>query len=389
MSQDLQLFSQNTDLVQSSKYAEIADDLGNDLTGGISGSYAILSIKGSRFSLKYKGDMTPVTNPDNGDPVGSLELVLVKANPFLTKQYYVKGYVEGDSAAPDCFSIDGKVPAAASPHPQHANCATCPQNTFSKINEKTGKKTKPCQDNKKMAVLPLADLKNEIFGGPMLMRVPAASLGDLATFGSTMKARGYAYNAVAVRVSFDLTVSYPKLVLKAIRPLTDAEAEIVIEWYKSDVVDKMLADFSDLKTADAAANPPAHAGDQDFEIPQEPAPAPVKAAAPPPPPPAVKPTPKAPPAQPVPTKSAGVSFGGTKAAAPPSNAAPAAPATAAKPAPKPKATKPAPAPAPVAQPAEAASTAPEGDVDTTTEVIPGNLDNDIAGILDELNQIAG
>ena len=378
MSQDLQVFSQKTDLVQSSKYAEIAGELDDDLTGGVSGSYAIISIKGSRFSLKYKGDMTPITNPETGDPVGSLELVLVKANPYLTKQFYMKGYVEGDSSPPDCFSIDGKVPAHASPKPQHANCATCPQNTFSKINEKTGKKTKPCQDNRKMAVLPLGDLKNEMFGGPMLMRVPAASLGDLATFGSTMKQRGYAYNAVAVRVSFDLTVSYPKMVLKAIRPLTDEEAEQVIEWYKSDSVDKMLADFSDI--AAPAAEAAAPAGDPDFEQP-------VAAPAPKPAPVAAKPAvPKAPPAQAAAPKPNGVSFGGTKVAAPQPIAAPAAPPAVA---PKPAKPKPAPKPAPVAQPVEAQVEAPGEDVDTTTEVVSGNLENDIAGILNDLNSIAG
>ncbi len=386
MSQDLTLFQNAGDLtVMSNKFAAILDDVGEDLTGGVSGSYAIISIKGSRFSLKYKGDMTPITNPETGDPVGSLELVLVRSNPFLTKQYYAKGFVEGDSAAPDCFSIDGKAPSAQSPLPQHANCATCPQNTFSKINESTGKKTKPCQDNRKMAVLPLNDLKNEMFGGPMLMRIPAASLGDLATFGSTLKQRGFTYNAVAVRLSFDLTVSYPKLVFKAIRPLSDEEADTVIEWYGSDTVDKMLADFSDV-TPKGAAEQPEPVKDEVFEQPQ-----PVKQAAPP----VVTPTPvkpaapakpaaqapKAPPAQPANKPAAGVSFGGAKA--------PAAPAKAAAPAAPKKPAQPKPTPAPVvAQPEETVATAPTEDVDTTTEVLPGNLESDIASILNDLNAIA-
>lgn len=380
MAQDMQLFqgAGNEMAVMSSKFGELVAETGDDLSGGVSGSYAIISIKGSRFSLKYKGDMTVVTNPDNGDPVGSLELVLVKSNPFLTKQFYAKGYVEGDSSPPDCFSIDGKTPSAGSPSVQHSNCATCPQNTFSKINEKTGKKAKPCQDNRKMAVLPLSDLKNELFGGPMLMRVPAASLGDLATFGATLKARGYAYNSVAVRVSFDLTVSYPKLVLKAIRPLTDEEADIVIEWYKSDVVDKMLADFSDIVVPAAEAAPV----DEVFEQPPVQA-AVVKPAPAPAPKPVAAQAPKAPPAQPVQAPKATVSFGGTKAAAPAATA-PAAPVVA----PKPKAAA-KPKPAPVAAPVEAEAPAVADDVDTTTEVVPGNLENDIAGILDELNSIAG
>lgn len=369
---DMILFENNVGL--PSVMQGMVDEIGGDLSGGIAGSYAILAIKGGRFSVKHQGQMTPVTN-EQGDPVGSFEAVLVKSNPYLTKQYYAKGYVEGDSAAPDCFSIDGKVPSNASPAIQHTNCAGCPMNTFSKINESTGKKTKPCQDNKKMAVLPADDLVNELYGGPMLMRIPAASLKDLAMFGDTLKSRGYPYNAVRVRLSFDLTVSYPKLIFKAVRPLTEDEAVQVLEWYNSDAVAKMLADFEDITV------PPQAAIDEVFEQPPQ---APPVAA---PTPPAAKPqvkaaapaqAPKAPAAPPATApKAPGATFGKPAAAAP--KAAPAAPKP---PVVKAKPAAPAPAPAPVV------SEAGE-EVDTTTEIIPGNLENDIAGILDELNAIAG
>lgn len=371
---DMVLFNNDTSLVVSDKFKGMVDEIGGDLSGGVNGSYAILSFKGSRFSVKYQGQMTPITN-DQGDPVGSFEAVLVKSNPYLTKQYYAKGFVEGDSSAPDCFSIDGKVPSEASPAKQHTNCAACPMNTFSKINESTGKKTKPCQDNRKMALLPADDLVNELFGGPMLARIPAASLKDLAMFGDTLKARGFSYNSVRVRIGFDLTVSYPKLVFRAIRPLTDEEADKVLEWYQSDAVAKMLADFADITV-------PVDAGsvvDELFEqppaatiIPPVVKPKPVtivqqpKAAAPAAPKPVVIPKP-APAAQA--PKAPGATFG-------------------AKATPGPKATptpKAAPAPAPVVAPAEVAA----DDTDTSTEVIPGNLEDDIAGILDQLNSIAG
>lgn len=370
---DMVLFQNDSSLMVSDKFKGMVDEIGGDLSGGVNGSYAILSFKGSRFSVKYQGQMTPITN-EQGDPVGSFEAVLVKSNPYLTKQYYKAGYTEGDSSAPDCFSIDGKVPSEASPAKQHTNCAACPMNTFSKINESTGKKTKPCQDNRKLALLPADDLVNELFGGPMLARVPAASLKDLAMFGDTLKSRGFSYNSVRVRIGFDLTVSYPKLVFKAIRPLTDEEADKVLEWYQSDAVAKMLADFADITVPASEAPAP----DELFEQPQPAAiippvvkPKPItivqqpKAAAPAAPKPVV--TPKPAPAAQAP-KAPGATFG--------AKATPAA-----KPAPAPKAT---PAPAPVVE------AVPEtDDTDTSTEVIPGNLEDDIAGILDQLNSIAG
>lgn len=386
MSQDVVLFDANQSAI-STKFAGMVDEIGGDLSGGVSGSYAILSFKGSRFSLKYQGNMTPITNSETGDPIGSFEAVLVKSNPYLTKQYYAKGFQEGDSGAPDCFSIDGKIPSAQAPHKQHTNCAACPMNAFTKINESTGKKTKPCQDNRKLALLPADDLVNELFGGPMLCRVPAASLKDLAMFGDTLKQRGFSYNSVRVRISFDLNVSYPKLIFKAIRPLNDDEAAQVLEWYHSDNVNKMLADFADITVPAAETGAPP---DDVFEQPQ-PAAAPVVAKPVTPVPPVVKQTPapakpaQAPAAPPATaTKPAGVSFGPkaatTKAAAPAAPAAVKAPA-----APKPKAQAPA---APPAQPAVAPEQAAD-DTDTTTEVIPGNLENDIAGILADLNAISG
>lgn len=378
MSQDLVLFDNQAALPTA--FTGMLDEIGGDLSGGVQGSYAILSFKGSRFSVKYQGNTQVITN-EQGDPVGSFEAVLVKSNPYLTKQYYAKGFVEGDNAAPDCFSIDGKVPSDASPQKQHSNCAACPMNAFTKINETTGKKTKACQDNRKVAVLPGDDLTNELFGGPMLMRVPAASLKDLALFGDTLKARGFTYNSVRVRISFDLSVSYPKLVFKAIRVLTNEEAAQVIEWYGSDTVNKMLADFSDIKVPNGEAPAPV---DEVFEQPPPAAAAP----APKPVPPVAKPTPvKTAPAPAAPPAAApkptGVSFGAKPKAAPPAAPAPAAPVKAPA-APKPKAAAPVQAALPIEQPAEAP---PEAD--TTTEVIPGNLENDIASILNDLNSISG
>ena len=372
---DMVVFQESPDLKMSDKFLAVQGEIGEDLAGGIAGSYAILGIKGSRWSVKYQGTTTPITNQD-GDPVGSFECVLVKANAYLTKQYYPKGYVEGSNEPPACFSIDGKVPAENAPEKQHTNCAACPMTRFDKVNETTGKKTKWCQDNKKMAVLPLGDLKNEMFGGPMLFRVPAASLKDLKLFGDTLKARGYSYNSVAVRLSFDLTVSYPKVVLKAIRPLNDEEAEQVLEWYKSDAVEKLLADFEDISTPVEAPK------DEVFEQPPAAAPvAPKPVQAKPTPPPAAAKVPAAPPAQPA--KTAGVVFGAP--AKPVQAAAPVAAAP--KPAPKKSKATVIQTPTPEALIEAAAVTDGEA-VDTTTEQVPGNLEDDIAGILSELSSLA-
>ena len=79
----------------------------------------------------------------------------------------------------------------------------------------------------------------------MLLRVPAASLRDLATFGQKMQALGYPYYAIGTRIAFDPAEAYPKFVLSAIRPLTDAEADLVLEMREARQITTILAEGSE------------------------------------------------------------------------------------------------------------------------------------------------
>lgn len=352
----------------------------NDLGEGIGGNYAILSIRGKTFRVKHQGNETPITDA-NGDAVGSLEAVIVRANPYLTKQFYEKGYEEGDNAAPVCFSIDGKTPSAAVESPQHTNCAMCPQNRFGSRITPAGVKVKACQDNKKLAIAPLSDLRNAVYGGCMLFRVPASALKSLLEFNNRMTANGYPYNAVAVRIGFDLEASYPKPTFKAIRTLTSEEAQIVMEHYQSDAVERLLGDFSEIHAPDGDAAP-----NSDFEEPPQPAPKPAQAAKPNPP--VAKPA-TAP--KPAPAQAAKPAAPAAAKTAPKAPAAPPAakPVAAAVPNPPPArkaapaAAKPTPAPTP--SPAEP-ETAPEAQ-ETVTEGA-ASMEASIEDILSELNAVA-
>lgn len=238
------LFQHETNAGPSRALMALATD--TSLGDGIRTSYAILSIKASRWRLKYKKNETVLQahNPNTNrmEPIPSLEMVIVKANGFLNKQYYKGKYVEGSVAPPDCYSLDGKVPSAAVKSPMHSNCTLCPMNQFGSLVGDNGVKQKACRDTKKLAVVPLGDLRNEAFGGPMLFRVPPSSLGDLSKMADALKARGFPYNAVAVRFTFDLEASHPKPQFNAIRALTDDEAEIVLELYNSDGTAAVLSD---------------------------------------------------------------------------------------------------------------------------------------------------
>ncbi len=256
-----------------------------DLSSGVRGGYSVISIKGSRWGIKVDGETTVVTN-EAGDPVGSLRLVLLKASPNISKNYYPGGFTEGSTEAPTCSSIDGITPDPGGQQVQAPSCAVCPQNVFgSKITD-DGKKIKACSDTRRIAVIPEGDFKNEIYGGPMLLRIPAGSLSNLSVYGKKMKKVGFPYNTILTRCSFDVSVAHPKIEFNAVRPLTDEEAnEIVALLGDTEFTDKIESVLA--KDLEIVVGAPAPVEEKLFEesaTPVAPAPAataPVPAPTPP------------------------------------------------------------------------------------------------------------
>lgn len=199
-----------------------------DLSAGVRGGYSVMSIKGSRWHIKAGDETTTITDAETGDAVGSLRLVLLKASPNISKNWYKDGYTEGSNEAPSCWSIDGITPDPAADK-QAASCAACPKNQFGSRITDDGKKAKACSDSRRVAVIPEGDFKNEMYGGPMLLRVPASSLSGLSQFGKKMSSKGFPYNTIVTRCSFDLSVAYPKIEFNAVRPLNDEEADEIIQ----------------------------------------------------------------------------------------------------------------------------------------------------------------
>lgn len=211
----------------SKRAAAVSDMLGtddDDLISGVSGGFSVISFRGSKWRIKHNGQETLVVNQD-GEAVASLKVLMLKASPNVAKTYYEGGYVEGSTDEPDCFSNDGIKPDASVQEPISKSCANCPKNAFGSRITEQGKKSKACSDVRRVAVLPEGDFANEAGGGPLLLRVPAASLSELVAYGNLMKSKGFKYNQVISRVSFDPETAYPRLKFNAVRPITDEEAE--------------------------------------------------------------------------------------------------------------------------------------------------------------------
>lgn len=210
----------------SNKFAGVA--IANEAAAGIESGYAVMKYKGKVWTVDYRGEAKPIMRPDGDGPANSIEVVIVMASGVKSKIYY-PNYVDGASERPVCWSANGVTPDGRADKPQSTSCATCQWNkSGSKVDETGQARGKACRDNKRVAIVPFADLKNELYGGPMLLRIPAASLNDFAMFTRKMEAMGVPYCAAAVKISFDPAQAYPKFVFQGIRPLNDEEADIIL-----------------------------------------------------------------------------------------------------------------------------------------------------------------
>ena len=221
----------------------------NELAAGVASGYGIISYRGKVWRIKHRGEERDVMRPDGDGPAHSIEVVIVRSSTNLSKIFYKDGYKEGSTESPDCFSTNGLTPDASSKAKQANTCAGCPQNAWGSRITPAGKPGKACSDSKRATVVPLADLTNEAYGGPMLLRIPAASLQDAATYATTLAQLGYPLEAVATRIAFDTKEAYPKFVFSAIRPLTDAEADQVLALRNDPRVTRILAEIGEGSTS--------------------------------------------------------------------------------------------------------------------------------------------
>lgn len=193
----------------------------------VQASFAVIGYKGRNWRIKHRGEEDLLKN-DQGVPFPHLEVIIVGVSPAISKIWYEKRYTEGSDEAPDCFSVDGVWPDAASLKKQSVTCATCPRNVWGSRTTEDGKKAKACQDSRRVAVVPLGDPVNEMYGGPMLLRVPPMSLNNLASYAAMLERKGAGLEFVATKLGFDYDVAYPRITFEALGWLSEEQAQIVV-----------------------------------------------------------------------------------------------------------------------------------------------------------------
>ena len=174
-------------------------DLAGATMGGInSGQPPHLSIKDNRFTL--------VDGAGNTKPMQTLflDICIIDANAAVSKIYYdprTPYDPSGDNNNPPiCFSDNGIGASAQASQPQNTSCQLCPHNAWgSAVSKMTGKPVKACNDLKKMAFIVPGDPNQLVYQ----LRIPPASLKNLAQYTQTVAGHGCDLYDVVTRLEFE------------------------------------------------------------------------------------------------------------------------------------------------------------------------------------------
>jgi hypothetical protein len=248
--------------------------LSQSLTGGMSSgqSFPRISIKGARFRI-VEGDTETVLDST------SLDIVIVGANPRLSKTWYAKAWTpDSEPQSPDCYSLDGVSPAAESTEPQNDLCASCPQNAWGSKVTPTGQQIKACSDMKRLAIVAADDPEGSVY----LLSVTPAALKGLNQYQKELSVRGIPPEIVKTKVTFDTDASFPKLKFAFGGFLDESTQAAVDGLFGSDQVKEITGEVAraPVEVPRIAASPKVAPKPAVVEAPEEPAPAPAKSEAP-------------------------------------------------------------------------------------------------------------
>lgn len=210
----------------------------SDLTEGVGGGFPYLSIKGKTWTVvRGKDDRKILRNPkDPDEPATNVAVVILKASKTLGRVFYEKTWEDGDASKPDCFSHDSTKPDPASEKPQAKTCAACKHAVF------VQGKGPACRQSRRLAVAPLNAIND-----PMLLRVPAASLKNLAIYGGQLAKRSVPYHVVVTKVKFDAEEATPKLIFDPVGFVPEELLEEIGEIQSSEIIDQILGVTGDVE----------------------------------------------------------------------------------------------------------------------------------------------
>lgn len=246
---ELTLFQSGNALPAHLRRGELSS-LTKSLMGG--GTSKRISIDNNVFTMLVGGKSVAV-NEDR-----AMNIIIVRASDANARTFYGSQYEKGVKGRPLCWSDDSVKPHANVKNPQHKSCTGCPQD----IKGSGQGDSKACRYSRRLAVLLASDIQGDIYA----MNINASSLfaqGEGRKMGLQQYARflgghGIEVNAVVTEMRFDTSANM-KLVFSAVRPLEEAEWEMVKarmdEPAAIDAVTMTVADIDGTPEAAAPAAP--------------------------------------------------------------------------------------------------------------------------------------
>lgn len=193
---------------------------------GNAASLKRISIRGGKWRMMMSGEQIATSNSD------TLDVVVVNAAPHVSRSYYNKGYDGKSTGQPDCWSNDGTRPDPKAKSPQYSACEGCPKNI---AGSGTNGQGRACKYSRRLAVVLANDVEHsDIYQ----IQLPATSLFGKAKDDSHMPLdayvrhlAGYNYSitGVVTEMRFDPNAESPRIYFRAVKRLTDAEREVVVE----------------------------------------------------------------------------------------------------------------------------------------------------------------
>ena len=194
------------------------DDVTSTLAGGESLGSRRISIKGGAFREMIGGKEYRVSEER------SMNVVIIKAAPKVSRVFYSGTYSEGETVSPTCWSSDSQRPDEKVKDKQSATCLNCPKN----IKGSGQGDSRACRYQQRLAVVIDGEVdKREVY---QLVLPPTSVFGDgekgklpLQAYARHLKNNGVPITGVVTEMRFDTASPTPRLIFKPVRPVTEDE----------------------------------------------------------------------------------------------------------------------------------------------------------------------
>lgn len=217
---NITIFEEQSNLPTVRRESRRMDKMASSSSGGLR---RIQLSNGRTFKRIVSGEQIGKAVPNQ------LDVIVVDWLTEPSRKFYAGAYDPNAKATlPDCWSNDGVVPEAGAKNKQAPSCAACPKNVKG---SGSGGKGKACRYERRLAVLVAGDPSGDIYQ----IAIPGASLfsdndGNIYGFEGYKKflmANGEALDTVVTRMIYDAEADTAKVGFKAVRHLTETEADFV------------------------------------------------------------------------------------------------------------------------------------------------------------------